>query len=121
MRILLLIVFLFALSLAPADANPVASDITGTRTFTVSLDGSPQNFPMTFVFKQTGEKLTGTQGENKLTGTVKGNNVTFVVEGKNKSGEPYKNTFNGKVELPTKLTGTCEFPKGPGAWTATRK
>jgi hypothetical protein len=40
---------------------------------------------MTFVFKQQGEKLTGSQsggsGETKVTGAVKGNRVEFSLEG----------------------------------------
>jgi hypothetical protein len=79
---------------------------------------------MTFVLKQTGEKLTGSQssgsGEQKVTGTVKGNKVEFSVEGKNRSGETYKNTFTGTIDSPAKMTGTAEFPKGWGAWTATK-
>jgi hypothetical protein len=80
---------------------------------------------MTFVFKQTGEKLTGSQssgsGEQKVTGTVKGNKLEFSVEGKNRSGEPFKNTFTGVIESPIKMSGACEFPKGTGKWTATKK
>jgi len=125
MKYPLLIIALLGLSLIPVGAGASATDISGTWAFSVSLDGGPQNVPMTFVFKQAGEKLTGTQsdgsGEPKVTGTVKGNKVAFNVEGKNRSGDPYKNTFTGTIESPTKMTGTCEFPKGSGKWTATRK
>jgi hypothetical protein len=80
---------------------------------------------MTFVFKQQGEKLTGSQtsgsGEPKVTGVVKGNKVEFSVEGKNRSGDPFKNTFSGVIEAATKMSGACEFPKGPGKWNATKK
>jgi hypothetical protein len=121
----LLIVFLLGLLLVPAGSWAGAADISGTWAFSVSLDGGPQNFPMTFVFKQAGEKLTGSQtsgsGEPNVTGTVKGNKVEFSVEGKNRSGESYKNTFTGAIESPTKMTGACEFPKGTGKWTATKK
>ncbi|HZS07881.1 MAG TPA: hypothetical protein VFD58_23815 [Blastocatellia bacterium] len=61
---------------------------------------------MTFIFKQAGEKLTGTQsgasGEPKVTGTVKGNKVVINVEGKNRGGAPYKNTCTGTIESPDK-------------------
>ena len=125
MKYSLLIVFLLGLTLMPAGSKAGAADISGTWEFSVSLDGGPQNVPMTFVFKQADEKLTGSQssgsGEQKITGTVKGNKVEFSVEGKNRSGEPYINKFSGSIEAPTKMTGTVEFPKGPGKWTATRK
>lgn len=54
-------------------------------------------------------------------GTVKGNKVLFNVEGKNRSGESYKNSYTGAMESPTKMSGTVEFPKGPGTWNATKK
>jgi hypothetical protein len=125
MKYQLLIIFLLGLSLAPISSRAGAANISGTWEFSVSLDGGPQNVPMTFVFKQQGEKLTGSQsggsGEQKVTGTVKGNKVEFSVEGKNRSGEPFKNIFTGAIESPTKMTGTAEFKKGPGKWTATKK
>ena len=51
---------------------------------------APDTIPWTFVFKQEGEKLTGTQSkfgesaEQKITGSVNGNKVAFTVEGKKK-------------------------------------
>src|SRR5262245_60245952 len=102
MKYQLLIVVLLGLSLGTASAEASATDISGTWAFSVSLDGGPQNFPLTFVFKQTGEKLTGTQsggtGEPTITGTVKGNKVVINVEGKNRGGDPYKNTYTGTIE-----------------------
>jgi hypothetical protein len=125
MKYQLLIILLLGLSPAPAGSRAGATDISGTWAFSVSLDGGPQNVPMTFVFKQQGEKLAGSQsdgsGEPKAAGAVKANKVQFSVEGKNRSGDPYKNTFTGAIESPTKMSGACEFPKGSGKWTATKK
>jgi hypothetical protein len=125
MKYQLLIIFLLGLSLAPVGSGAGAVNISGTWEFSISLDGGPQNFPMTFVFKQQGEKLTGSQtsgsGEPKVTGGAKGDKVEFSVEGKNRSGDPFKNTFTGVIESPTKMSGACEFPKGAGKWTATKK
>jgi hypothetical protein len=77
------------------------------------------------MFKQEGEKLTGTQsgglGEAPVTGTIKGDKVAFTADAKNRSGEAIKITYTGTLESPTKMSGTLEFPKGPGKWTATRK
>ncbi len=117
----LLIVFLLGLSLFAVGVGAKATDISGTWAFSISLDGGPQNFPMTFILKQAGDKLTGTQGESQLTGTVKGNQVAITVAGKNKGGMDFKNIYNGTIESATKMSGTCEFPKGPGKWTATKK
>ena len=104
MKYQLLIVLLLGLLLAPVGSRAGAADISGTWAFSVSLDGGPQNFPMTFVFKQQGEKLTGSQtsgsGEPKVTGAVKGNKLEFSVEGKNRSGDPFKNTFSGSDRVP---------------------
>jgi len=88
------------------------------------LEGGPQNLKNTFVFKQQGEKLTGTQsgalGDQQITGTVKGNKVVFGYEAK-REGRTLKITYTGSLESPTKMTGALEFPKGPGVWTATKK
>jgi hypothetical protein len=121
MKYQLLILILLGLSLAPLGAGACADDISGTWVFSITLEGGLQTAPLTFVFKQEGEKLTGNQGENKATGTVKGKKVEFIVEGKNRRGEPYKNSYAGTIESPTKMTGTAEFPKGSGMWTASKK
>lgn len=127
MKYQLLIILSLGLSLGTAGAGAGATDISGTWAFSSSMEDprGPQNVPSTFVFKQDGQKLTGSQsggsGENKVTGTVKGNKVEFIVEGKNRSGEPYKNTYTGAIESPTKMSGVVEFVKGPGKWTATKK
>lgn len=129
MKYQLLIIFLMGLSLGTVGGSTgtasSAANISGTWAFTITLEGGPVNSPLTFVFKQAGDKLTGTQasgsGEAKVSGTVKGDKVSFSVEGKNKSGDPYKNTYTGTIESPTKMSGTAEFLKGAGKWTATKK
>jgi hypothetical protein len=127
MKYQFLIIFILGLSMMPAGGRASAADISGTWAFSTSMDDprGPQNVPSTFVFKQAGEKLSGTQsvgsGDLKLTGTVKGNKVEFTVEGKNRSGETFKNIFTGTIESPNKMSGTVGFVKGPGKWTATRK
>jgi|SRR5262245_8125024 len=121
MKCQLLILVLLGLSLAPVGAGASASDISGTWVFSITLEGGLQTTPLTFVFKQKGEELTGAQGEANVTGSVKGKKVEFIVEGKNRRGEPYKNTYTGTIESPTKMSGDAEFPKGTGKWTATKK
>jgi|SRR5262245_64458080 len=121
MKYQLLILVLLGLSPVPVGAGANASDISGTWEFSITLEGGVQATPLTFVIKQEGEKLTGNQGENKVAGAVKGKKVEFIVEGKNRRGEPYKNNYTGTIESPTKMTGTAEFPKGMGTWTASKK
>ena len=124
MRFQLLTIVLLGLSLGTAGAGASVTDISGTWDCSVNLEGGPQNVKNTFVFKQQGEKLTGSQsgglGEHQITGTVKGNKVVFGYEGK-REGQTLKITYNGTLESPTKMTGTLEFPKGPGKWSATKK
>jgi len=125
MKYQLLIILLLGLSPGTAGAGASATDISGTWAFSINLEGGPQNVKNTFVFKQEGEKLTGDSSggfpEGKVTGTVKGNKVEFSVEGKNRSGESVRINYTGAIESLTKMSGTLEFPKGPGKWTATKK
>ena len=123
MKYQLIIVLLLGLTLSPAGSSAGATDISGTWEFSVSMEDArgPQNALSRFVLKHEGEKVTGAQGENKVTGAVKGNKVVLNVEGKNRSGEPYKNTYTGAIESPTKMSGAVEFVKGPARWTAAKK
>jgi len=125
MKYQLLIILLLGLSPGTAGAGASATDISGTWAFSINLEGGPQNVKNTFVFKQEGEKLTGDSSggfpEGKVTGTVKGHKVEFSVEGKNRSGESVRINYTGAIESLTKMSGTLEFPKGPGKWTATKK
>ncbi len=101
-----------------------ASDISGTWSFSVELEDGSRGEP-TFVFKQEGDKLTGTYtgplGEQKVTGTLDGDKAVFGFEFV-RDGETLKATYTGTVESPTKMTGTLEFSRGRrGKWTATKK
>jgi len=67
-------------------------------------------------------KLSRGSGEERITGTVKGNKVVFRVEGKSGGWEPFKHTYTGAIESPTRMSGTIEFAEGSsGKWTATKK
>jgi hypothetical protein len=125
MKYLWLIIFLPGLSLGMAGSGSTAPDISGTWVVSITLEAGGKPDPQTFVFKQEGEKLTGTQGDRNVTGTVKGKKVEFIVEGKYQGnyrpGESYKNIYTGMLKSPSKMAGTAEFPKGPGKWTAIRK
>jgi len=73
-----------------------------------------------------GEWFTGAfahgSGEEKIIGTVKGNKVVFDVEGKSGGLEPFKHTYTGTLESPTRMSGTIEFgERSSGKWTATKK
>src|SRR5215510_16246770 len=99
-------------------------DISGA--WALAVDGA-QGTP-TFVFKQEGEKLIGTvtnaRGQQKLTGTIKGDKVAFGFQGPGGERGSFTATYSGKVESPTRMTGTAEFTgsiSGTTTWIATRK
>jgi hypothetical protein len=104
-----------------------AADISGTWNFSVDLDGGGHGDPI-FVFKQEGEKLTGTYsgplGEYKVTGTVTGANAVVGVNFKQDELSA-KATYTATIESMTKMTGTVEFTDNDGnergKWTATKK
>jgi hypothetical protein len=97
----------FLLNAAPA------TDVTGTWNFDVKAEagsGSP-----TFVFKQAGEKLTGTYkgqlGEAPINGTVRGSEIKFTFKGMQDieveySGTVEGNTMKGTVSLGSYGKGT---------------
>jgi hypothetical protein len=100
-----------------------AADISGKWTFNVETDagsGSP-----TFVFKQAGEKLTGTYtgtfGTAELTGTVKGDVIEFSFEA-TVLDQKGKVVYTGKIEAPDKMKGAVEFTGlGKGTWTGAKQ
>jgi len=116
---LLFITLLAGLACAPL----LARDISGNWEFAVETaagSGSPS-----FVFKQDGEKLTGTYtglfGKADIEGTVKGDQIdfkfNFSYEGQ--SGAAH---YSGTVESDKKMTGKVEYEGlGEGTWTATKQ
>jgi len=116
MKLALLALFLLRL---PA----LAHDVSGTWEFTVETDAGSGN--PTFVFKQEGEKLTGTYsglfGKAELTGTVKGDAIefSFQVENAQVTG---KHVYKGKVEGPSKMKGEVDIAGlAKGTWTGVKK
>jgi hypothetical protein len=111
------------LVLSLISAAAFAEDVSGKWTFDVVTDaggGSP-----TFVFKQAGEKLTGTYnglfGTAELTGTVKGSDIEFSFEA-TVQDQKGKIVYKGKIEAPGKMKGDVEFTGlGKGTWTGTKQ
>lgn len=104
-------------------AVALAADVSGTWSFTVESPAGTGN--PTFVFKQDGEKLTGTYtgllGKADVTGTVKGDKIEFEFQA-SYEGQSFKVRYSGKIESPTQMKGTVQFADlGEGAWTATKK
>src|ERR671936_693074 len=93
----ILLIGLISLLLGAASAGDLAADISGAWAFSVDLDDGGGHGDPTFVFKQEGEKLTGTYagplGEQKVTGTVKGDKAVFGFEF-TRDGETIKATYN---------------------------
>jgi len=113
-----------ALFLSFLGAASFAANLSGTWVFSVDLDGGGHGDP-TFVFKQDGDKLTGTYdgpvGHQDVTGTVTGNKAVFGFQA-SEDGETVKATYTATIESQTKMSGTIEFSSGEkGKWTATRK
>jgi hypothetical protein len=112
-------------SFGSAHPRAAAIDISGTWVFSVDLEDGGHGDP-TFVFKQEGEKLTGTYsgplGEQKVTGTVKGDKAAFGFEA-SRDGETIKAAYSASIESPSKMTGTVEFSGGNtrGTWTGTKR
>lgn len=126
MRMLLCIATVIAAASGTAARETRPIDISGTWSFSVDM-GSQQGTP-TFVFKQQGERLSGTVtrpgGEQqKVSGTVKGDKTVFWFEA-TRDGRSLKATYSGAIESPAKMSGAVEFTgavTGKGTWTATRK
>ena len=100
-----------------------AHDVSGKWTFLVETQlgsGSP-----TFVFKQTGEKLTGTYngafGTAELTGKVTGDDIEFFFEAMIQD-QKAKIVYKGKIESPDKMKGSVDFTGlGSGSWTGSKQ
>jgi hypothetical protein len=115
MRTILASVFLALFSLAAWGA-----DLTGTWSAAVTLDAGSGT--ATFVFKQTGENLTGTYtgvvGSANLTGTVKGSDVEWSFS----SDQAGKITYKGKLDDSGKIVGTVTYGElGGGKFTAEKQ
>jgi hypothetical protein len=101
----------------------LAADISGSWDFNVDTaagSGSPS-----FVFKQDGEKLTGTYsglfGKADLTGTVKGNQIDFQFNF-SYSGESGVAHYTGTIESDKKMSGKVQIGDlGDGTWTGTKR
>ena len=123
-RLIVILTIAVAFSGAPDRADG-AADISGTWGFSVDVGGT-QGTP-TFVFKQAGEKLSGTvtnaRGEQRVTGTVKGDRAVFGFEA-SRDGQSVKATYTGTIESATRMTGTVVFSgarDGTGSWVAIKK
>jgi len=124
--VLLLVVFSLGFGLTPVGAEADTVNLTGT--WGVQYMGSQGPIKLTFVLKQTGEKLTGDYsgplGPRKVTGAVKGNKVVFGWEAEGNRGHIYTVAFKGTIESATKMTGTVGSPFCGSAgceWTGVKK
>jgi hypothetical protein len=112
--------FIALLGLACFSLVLSAADISGAWSASVTLDAGSGT--ATFVFKQSGENLTGTYtgqvGTATLTGTVKGSDLEWSFDG----GDAGKVSYKGKLDDTGKITGTAEYGQlGKGTFTAQRQ
>lgn len=118
----LLFVFI-AVSSCTAPLAAQAVDVSGEWVFEVSTSqgsGSP-----TFVFRQDGEKLTGTYkglfGEAELAGTVKGKALKYSFTAK-AQGTEFAVTYEGEIESSDSVKGTVDLGgMASGTFTGKRK
>jgi hypothetical protein len=99
-----------------------AADLTGSWALEVQTAAGTGN--PAFVFKQEGEKLTGTYrgllGEAAVTGMVRGNAVEFEFKA-SYEGQAIEAKYKGVVESADSMKGTVVFTGlGDGAWTGKR-
>jgi hypothetical protein len=100
-----------------------AADVSGHWDFhvdTAAGSGTPS-----FVFRQEGEKLTGTYsgwfGKADLTGTVKGDRIDFQFNF-SYSGQSGVAHYTGTIESATKMKGKVQIGDlGDGEWTGTKQ
>ena len=122
---LLLAVFSPGFGLTPVGAEAGTVNLTGT--WGLEYMGRAAPVKLTFVFKQEGEKLSGTFSgvgpipKAQVTGVAKGNKVVFGFE---LTGELAQTvTFKGTIESATRMIGTVGSPFcGDGCkWTGVKK
>jgi hypothetical protein len=101
MRVLLLALMLFVWAPPPVEAV----DVSGTWKLDVQLDAGSGT--ATFIFKQEGEKITGTYegvlGKADVTGTIKEDAIEFSF-----TAQELEVQYKGKVTDDT-MEGTCEY------------
>jgi hypothetical protein len=112
--------FIAFIALALFSLALTGADISGTWSAAVVLDAGSGS--ATFVFKQTGDNLTGTYtgvvGTANVTGTVKGSDVEWSFE----AGEAGKVIYKGKLDASGKIAGTVEYGQlGSGKFTAEKQ
>jgi hypothetical protein len=125
LAVLFLVVFSPGFGLTPVGTEAEPVNLTGT--WAVQYMGGQGPIKMTFVFKQTGEKLTGDYsgpfGPYKVRGIVKGKQVVFGWEQEGNGGTTFTVAFKGAIESVTRMTGTVGNPfcgSEPCTWTAAR-
>lgn len=113
----------FLLAIAPAITSAADNpSISGTWQIHNNIAGNESDRPCTFV--QNGSALTGTcpseKGEVKLTGEIKDKKVTWTYKSEYE-GSPITVKYEGRLESPTKMTGTVNVAEynADGDFTAT--
>jgi len=114
---------MIALLAGLACAPLLAHDISGNWEFSVDTAAGSGN--PSFVFKQVGEKLTGTYtglfGKAELTGTVNADQVEFKFDF-SYSGQSGVAHYTGTIESEKKMKGKVEIGDlGEGTWTAAKQ
>ena len=112
-----------SLALLLACATLAAADVTGNWTAAVETDGG-SGTPK-FVFKQSGDTLTGSYvgqlGEAPITGTVKGDDIEWSFK-VSPDGETVTVKYKGKLSGANQIKGAVDLGRlGTGTFTATKQ
>ena len=123
-RVASLIVVLIAITAVAMAASMTVAETNVTGTWKLSVETPNGTGTPTVVFKQEGEKLTGSYkgrfGESPLTGTVKGNAIQFSFK-VNAQGQELEVTYTGTVDGST-MSGTAKFGEmGEGKFTGKKE
>ena len=100
-----------------------AADVSGS--WEAQVETSAGSGAPSFVFKQAGEKLTGSYsgalGQAELTGTVKGDAIEFSFDVA-PQGDKVTVVYKGTIKSSTSMAGSLAVPSlGEGTWTATKR
>jgi pimeloyl-ACP methyl ester carboxylesterase len=100
--------------------SPAGADLSGTWEIEADFDdASLSGGGFDCVFKQAGERLTGSCQEISLTGQVKGTNVTWQIRaGQTQDTITYTGTMN---ESGTSINGRFSMPGKGGRFTASKQ
>ena len=119
-RLLAALAVLACLTTASLIGRAQDAGITGKWHFVLATPGGDREIDSEFAVDADG-KVSGTFGKTKVTGTYKDENMNLDFEmTAEESGETSQMKLVGKLDGPSKLTGTWQFSSYGGDFDAAR-